>query len=350
MISSSRAINLLDGPYSLYMNGDMSDPQADIILGHYNFPQDMNIPDSFSVPEGIYNKKSNNRDLMPVNSLTAGSISMNVLLQTTNMKNGVHTVDTAVQTEFDLVDFQMERNVTHPQKQTILVNFVEATKYLLMIKGGEIQRFAREWFVEHPSRQIHQILAIVIVMMVVMFWYICSVSRELKNNSESSTRIPETNEVIAAGRRNSKDNLNHTYQDLIDLGDGHIQVGKITFNSNEILGKGCEGTFVFKGSFEKRSVAVKRLLPDCFTLADREVALLRESDAHENVVRYFCTEEDRQFRYIAVELCAATLQDYTEGELSAELHFLISVWDVMKQSAAGLCHLHSLCIGIYQFI
>lgn len=55
-------------------------------------------------------------------------------------------------------------------------------------------------------------------------------------------------------------------------------------------------------------MAVKRLLPGCFTVADREVSLLQESDAHSNVVRYFCTEQDSQFKYIALELCAATLQ------------------------------------------
>lgn len=55
-------------------------------------------------------------------------------------------------------------------------------------------------------------------------------------------------------------------------------------------------------------MAVKRLLPECFTFASREVQLLRESDAHPNVIRYFSTEEDSQFRYIALELCSATLQ------------------------------------------
>jgi serine/threonine-protein kinase/endoribonuclease IRE1 len=31
-----------------------------------------------------------------------------------------------------------------------------------------------------------------------------------------------------------------------DVGGGIVQVGKITFNTNEILGNGCEGTFVFR--------------------------------------------------------------------------------------------------------
>lgn len=61
--------------------------------------------------------------------------------------------------------------------------------------------------------------------------------------------------------------------------------------------------------FDNRDVAVKRILPECFSFADREVQLLRESDEHPNVIRYFCTEKDRQFQYIAIELCTATLQE-----------------------------------------
>ena len=90
-------------------------------------------------------------------------------------------------------------------------------------------------------------------------------------------------------------------------------MGKITFDTKDILGKGCEGTFVYRGRFDNRDVAVKRVLANCFSIADREVDLLRESDEHPNVIRYFCMEQDTQFRYIALELCAATLQDYVEG-------------------------------------
>uniref|UniRef100_A0A670KH24 non-specific serine/threonine protein kinase n=1 Tax=Podarcis muralis TaxID=64176 RepID=A0A670KH24_PODMU len=98
-----------------------------------------------------------------------------------------------------------------------------------------------------------------------------------------------------------------------------IQVGKISFNPKDVLGRGAGGTFVFRGHFDGRQVAVKRLLPECIHLADREVQLLRESDEHPNVVRYFCTEMDRQFHYIAIELCSATLsQTYLEMLLGIE--------------------------------
>ena len=93
-----------------------------------------------------------------------------------------------------------------------------------------------------------------------------------------------------------------------ELETGLVKVGNITFDPGSILGKGCEGTFVYRGTFDNRDVAVKRVLAACFSIADREVDLLRESDEHPNVVRYFCMEQCRQFRYIALELCVATLQ------------------------------------------
>ena len=47
-------------------------------------------------------------------------------------------------------------------------------------------------------------------------------------------------------------------------------------------------TLISRGSFDSRPVAVKRVIQNYFDLADREVALLRESDQHPNVIRYFC--------------------------------------------------------------
>lgn len=125
--------------------------------------------------------------------------------------------------------------------------------------------------------------------------------------------------------------------------DGVCHVGKISFDTQDVIGRGCNGTFVFKGTFEKRPVAVKRILPDCISLASREVDLLRESDEHPNVVRYFCMEEDRQFCYIALELCEATLQDYVERPDSDDWGHLEPA-TLLHQASSGLHHLHSLDI------
>ncbi|NXH90255.1 ERN1 endoribonuclease, partial [Edolisoma coerulescens] len=121
-----------------------------------------------------------------------------------------------------------------------------------------------------------------------------------------------------------------------------VVVGKVSFNPKDVLGHGAGGTFVFRGQFEGRNVAVKRLLPECVHLLDREVQLLRESDEHPHVVRYFCTEKDRQFHYIAIELCSATLQEYVESP-SFDRRGLDPV-SVLRQTMSGLAHLHSLSI------
>ena len=135
-----------------------------------------------------------------------------------------------------------------------------------------------------------------------------------------------------------------------------------------------------RGQFDNRQVAVKRILPECFSFADREVQLLRESDEHPNVIRYFCTERDRQFQYIAIELCAASLQEVLDPadkpeitsvficiylfififaasvfyELSSLTQYVETVdFDrgglepiaLLQQTMSGLAHLHSLNIG-----
>ncbi|XP_067128711.1 serine/threonine-protein kinase/endoribonuclease IRE1 [Centruroides vittatus] len=142
-------------------------------------------------------------------------------------------------------------------------------------------------------------------------------------------------------RMNQKSNK-YTYRtDIEELPEGFLRIGKITFDPNSILGHGCEGTIVYRGKFDNRDVAVKRILPEYFSFADREVDLLRESDKHPHVIRYFCTEQDKQFRYIALELCSATLSDYVEDFNFKEK---LDISTVLHQASSGLAHLHSLDI------
>nr|XP_020834295.1 serine/threonine-protein kinase/endoribonuclease IRE2 isoform X2 [Phascolarctos cinereus] len=119
-------------------------------------------------------------------------------------------------------------------------------------------------------------------------------------------------------------------------------VGKISFNPKHVLGRGTGGTFVFRGQFEGRAVAVKRLLRECFSLVHREVQLLQESDSHPSVLRYFCTERGPQFHYIALELCTATLKEYVENPALDRLG--LEPVDLLYQLTSGLVHLHSLNI------
>lgn len=189
----------------------------------------------------------------------------------------------------------------------------------------------KHWVDSQENKFVKVVVIVVFGIIISMLWYLHYSVRQLKQSQTSSSKTF----MKSSG----------TTAEIEDLGENGIRIGKITFNPKHVLGKGCEGTFVFKGTFEQRQVAVKRLLPECFTLADREVSLLRESDAHENVVRYFCTEQDRQFRYIAVELCKATLQDYVENPSAKELKTHIQPLAALFQATSGLLHLHSLNIG-----
>lgn len=338
-ISSEPPVRLLDGPHAhvanpnlVYLNTllETTDDKNKnvVVLGHYTVPkvQDdskLQVPSSKYLQESEANKQSN------VES---------------NQNKGLIKANRGI--EGDTYDLNLNRKAT---KDNIIPPPKEKIRFTDRIFMGigtpsprdfirTTYRNAQSWLNDRESQVLRVLLIILFGSLIAMFWYIKYTVKELRQQSQSGSQT-----MIYGGKGNGM------YQDLVDLGDGVSQVGKICFNAAEVLGKGCEGTFVFKGSFEQRDVAVKRLLPDCFTLADREVALLRESDAHENVVRYFCTEQDRQFRYIAVELCSATLQDYVEGRLSIDVQKNISMIKVLEQATRGLMHLHSLNIGKLHF-
>lgn len=115
--------------------------------------------------------------------------------------------------------------------------------------------------------------------------------------------------------------------------------------SDTILGYGSYGTVVFKGTFQNRDVAIKRMLIDFYDVANVEIDLLTESDDHPNVVRYFYSETNDRFLYIALELCSASLEDVIEKSSNyMELITLMNPVNVLEQIAKGVHHLHSLKI------
>ncbi|XP_017261734.1 serine/threonine-protein kinase/endoribonuclease IRE1 [Kryptolebias marmoratus] len=156
-----------------------------------------------------------------------------------------------------------------------------------------------------------------------------SASNDVSSNNQSHSRSPSDADNSSGDHKPGEDNSNE------------VLVGKISFAPSEVLGHGTAGTFVFRGKFDGRHVAVKRILPECFEVAEREVQLLRESDTHPNVIRYFCTERDRLFTYIAIELCAATLQQYVEDP---SCYLELNSITLLEQTMCGLSHLHSLNI------
>lgn len=115
--------------------------------------------------------------------------------------------------------------------------------------------------------------------------------------------------------------------------------------SDIVLGYGSHGTVVYKGTFENRPVAIKRMLIDFYDVASHEINLLQESDDHPNVIRYYCSQENDRFLYIALELCSATLEDVVEkSDQFDDLRLNMDNVNVLYQLINGLHHLHSLKI------
>ena len=110
-------------------------------------------------------------------------------------------------------------------------------------------------------------------------------------------------------------------------------------------GYGSHGTVVYVGSLQGRAVAVKRLLRDFVTLADREVGLLKDADDHPNVIRYYYQEAHASFLYIALELCPASLADIIERpDQFREIAISFNPKRAVRQITSGLRHLHALKI------
>ena len=133
--------------------------------------------------------------------------------------------------------------------------------------------------------------------------------------------------------------------DVTDV-SGNFQINNLVV-TDTVLGFGSHGTIVYKGSFEGREVAVKRMLLDFYDVASHEVSLLQESDDHPNVIRYFCRQQSAGFLYIALELCPASLQDVIERPHEFKSLAQASSLDlpnVLFQIAAGVRYLHSLKI------
>jgi serine/threonine-protein kinase/endoribonuclease IRE1 len=129
--------------------------------------------------------------------------------------------------------------------------------------------------------------------------------------------------------------------------------------SDKILGRGSGGTMVFEGKFGKIDVAIKRMLHSYVQVASQEVELLQQSDHHKSIIRYYHQVEDKDFLYIAVERCQASLNDLFGEPRANEIHSSTVADEVkgdlalkigqsvplaLRQLASGLAHLHDLRI------
>ncbi|PIL29036.1 hypothetical protein GSI_09084 [Ganoderma sinense ZZ0214-1] len=115
--------------------------------------------------------------------------------------------------------------------------------------------------------------------------------------------------------------------------------------SHGASGYGSSGTLVLKGTFRGRDVAVKRMMSHFVKLVVRELDILRKSDSHPNIIRYFYDTRDAHFQYIALELCPASLADIMDVERRDQLRHIVASFvpkRALREITSGLRHLHGL--------
>ncbi|KAH7238057.1 hypothetical protein BKA59DRAFT_423108 [Fusarium tricinctum] len=148
-------------------------------------------------------------------------------------------------------------------------------------------------------------------------------------------------------RPNLEPDVMTIHSDMQSVTGTGLVIGNITVHPDEQLGTGSNGTLVFAGKFDDRDVAVKRMLIQFYDIASQETKLLRESDDHPNVIRYYAQQTRDGFLYIALERCAASLADVIERPN----HFRDladagrqDIPNILFQIANGVKHLHYLRI------
>ncbi|KAA8643688.1 bifunctional endoribonuclease/protein kinase IRE1 [Aspergillus tanneri] len=166
------------------------------------------------------------------------------------------------------------------------------------------------------------------------------------DGKEQEDRVVEVNSLQPQSRLESDVPLTRTVSNEIVEVDGVLQIGRLRVLTDVVLGHGSHGTVVYRGSFDGRDVAVKRMLVEFYDIASHEVGLLQESDDHNNVIRYFCREQAAGFLYIALELCPASLQEVIERPFDYPqlVQGGLDMPDVLRQIVYGVRYLHSLKI------
>ena len=120
---------------------------------------------------------------------------------------------------------------------------------------------------------------------------------------------------------------------------------KVQYDEDQVLGRGCYA-IVFRGTFNRQPVAVKRIQLIDASGEEEEAALC--SLHHPNVVKLVHSENDAHFKYHALELCAASLdQLFLSDKDPKKYRGAMPPYDliVLLQLATGLEYIHLNDLG-----
>ena len=172
-------------------------------------------------------------------------------------------------------------------------------------------------------------------------------SNPRKNGGASSGTSSPSSSSSFASASSSSGSVGHNRPLLrpsIPDSNGVVKVGKLEVLTTKILGHGSSGTIVFEGLMNGRKVAVKRMLKTFFSIAERETHVLCQTDEHPNVIRYYTTEEDADFIYLALSFADRSLASFIEDEENFSKLEDSSKRNLLHQLAHGMRHLHNINI------
>eukprot|EP01132_Coremiostelium_polycephalum_P004621 gene4621-5772_t len=136
----------------------------------------------------------------------------------------------------------------------------------------------------------------------------------------------------------------------IKLSDLDVEIGKFKFSRKEsfILGRGSNGTLVYKGVWSERvPVAIKQMQKAFNPFIAKEIEVLIKLTTHvcPNIVRYVDKEEDDMFVYLGLTLCEGSLQSIIETGVSGNDQINRNkILKYFHDMAIGVQYLHSFDI------
>lgn len=92
------------------------------------------------------------------------------------------------------------------------------------------------WINQQENKGLKLMLIVLSGCVCAMFWYLQMQVREFQNLSQNGSKSSQGT--------NSRNGTVTAFAE--ELPDGLVRVGKITFHPEQLLGKGCEGTFVYR--------------------------------------------------------------------------------------------------------
>ena len=141
----------------------------------------------------------------------------------------------------------------------------------------------------------------------------------------------------------------HVYTISLDelpkVKDGKFKEIFVHFDDTEnSLGLSSNNNRAYKGKYGQRPIAIKKISLIALKTDKNDICLMLQSDIHENVLKFFGLEVDKEFIYIGMELCICNLATFIKSQ---DLRQKLPTKTIFHQTAEGFNYLHQLNISEY---